>query len=414
MTLRVAIVIDDFFPASGGISRSVQVQLEELTKLGHEATLIAPDRHLTPPHGVHTIACPVLHADILQPHLSVLPPGERRARKITSGARFDVVHSQTERGAVVLAARLARLQDVPHVHTFHCNVAGTHATLPVHGVFGSVGYELLITRALALASRRPARFRASMPPRTAEPDNDNVFSRMDWRSLARIASHVDLVTSPARYMLDNIEAAVGQPIDGRVVPNASTGVADVGPGGPPRGGRDGVRFLSIGRLAREKRLDVVLRAFGQARLPGAELVIVGDGDQRARLEAMGVPGVRFLGAISDREVLARQYLEADALVLGSYRFDVQPMVFLEAAAARLPVLYCDDRLAGGLRPGTSHLVAPHVQALAVGMREMAEPAKLAGLREAYCGTEQGLHPAGMAKAYVEVYEEAIRMPRRHG
>lgn len=413
MSLRVAILIDDFFPASGGIGRSVQTQLEELSRMGHDVTLVAPDRHLHRPDGVRTIACPTLYKEGLPAHLSVLHPTERRARLISRQARFDVVHSQTERGALVLAARLARLQGIPHVHTFHTNIAGTHSTLPFAAAWGSLGYEVLITRALALGSKRPPRFGAALPPRTAEPDNNNLFSRMDWRSLGWVAAHADAVTSPARFMLDNIEAAVGQPIRGTVIPNATAEAIVDGAVKRP-GQRKGVRFLSIGRLAKEKRLDVVIRAFNRANIPDAELVIVGDGDQRARLEALAGPGVQFLGALPGRSAVAEQYLAADALVLGSYRFDVQPMVILEAGAAKLPVLYCDDRLTAGLSRQTSQLVAPDMQSLARGMQKLAEPGRLRRLRAGYDRVDVRLHPGDMAKAYVTVYEKARRLPKRHG
>ena len=413
MSLSVAILIDDFFPNSGGIGRSVQTQLEELSRMGHEVTLIAPDRHLQRPTGVRTIACPAIYKEGLPAHLCVLHPTERRARLISKQARFDVVHSQTERGALVLAARIARLQGIPHVHTFHTNIAGTHSTLPFAAAWGSLGYEVLVTRALGLGSKRPPRFASSFPPKTAEPDNNNFFSRMDWRSLGWIAAHADAVTSPAAYMLENIEAAVAQPIGGTVIPNASA-VTIVDGATQRREERHGIRFLSIGRLAKEKRLDVIIRAFNRARIPDAELVIVGDGDQRERLEALAGPGVRFLGGLSDRAAVAEQYLEADALVLGSYRFDVQPMVILEAGAAKLPVLYCDDRLTAGLSGQTSQLVAPDMQSLARGMQKLAEPGRLAELRAGYERVDVRLDPEDMAAAYVKVYEKARRLPERHG
>ena len=44
--MHVALLIDDFFPSSGGIGRSVETQIQELTDLGHWVSLIAPDRHL--------------------------------------------------------------------------------------------------------------------------------------------------------------------------------------------------------------------------------------------------------------------------------------------------------------------------------------------------------------------------------
>lgn len=414
MSLSVAILIDDFFPASGGIGRSVQTQVEELMRLGHEVTLIAPDRHLHRPSNVRTLACPTLfHVKGLPAHLSVLHHTERRARIISDQARFDIVHSQTDRGALVLAARIARLQGVPHVHTFHTNVAGTHSSLPFAAAWGSLGYELLITRFLAWGSRRPPRFQAWLPPKTAEPDNNNLFSRMDWRSLGWIAAHVDAVTSPAGYMLDNIEAAVGQAVGGTVIPNA-TGERIVDATARRRQQRPGTRFLSIGRLAKEKRLDVVIRAFLRAELPGAELLIIGDGDQRKALERIAGPGVRFLGGISDREALAQQYLDADALVLGSYRFDVQPMVILEAGAAQLPVLYCDDRLQAGLSPQTALCVRPDVQSLARGMQELATPGRVGQLRSGYERVDLQPKPEDMAARYVGVYERVRRRPEQDG
>ena len=39
--LRIALVTDDFYPASGGIGRSIQTQISELVSLGHEVTLLA-------------------------------------------------------------------------------------------------------------------------------------------------------------------------------------------------------------------------------------------------------------------------------------------------------------------------------------------------------------------------------------
>ena len=410
--LRVALVLDDFFPSSGGIARSVQAQIEALVALGHDVTLIAPRKHLRAPTVGRVLPWRSFHVDGLPAHLNVLVCGEGSARRVKG--RFDVVHSQTERGAVVLASRLARRHGVPHVHTFHANIAGTHATLPFQAMWGSLSYEFLVTRALAFASKRAPRFRPMLPPVTAEPDNNNYFSRLDWRSLAWIAAHVDEVTSPAQYMLDNIERAAGQPIGGFAIPNSCRGPLPV-PTGSDAPVHDGtVRFLSVGRLSKEKRLDVLVRAFRHARIPGAELVFVGDGDQRTRLEDLAGPGVTFRGTLHSRGEIAREYAAADALVLASYRFDVQPMVLLEAGLAGLPVLYCDERLTTGVSETSSMLVRPDVVSLAQGMRRMADPATRARLCANVAGTVEALTPETMARRYVEVYRLAIERGGRRG
>lgn len=409
--MRIGLLIDDFFPASGGIGRSMQTQLEELSAMGHEVTLIAPDRHLEKPRVGRVIECPTIYRDGLPAHLSVLHCTERRARLVSKVARFDVVHSQTDRGALVLAARLARLQGIPHVHTFHANIAGTHTVLPFSSFWGTLAYEILTTRALGMATRRDPRFTSGLPPTTTEIDGHNLFSRMDWRSFGWIAAHVDVVTSPAQYMLDNIERAVGGPIDGVAIPNAyNRPMRDaIAATQRRRGADDVVRFLSIGRLSAEKRLSVAIKAFKKANLPNAELVIVGDGDQRRALHALadGHPGIDFRGHLSDRAAIAYELANADALVLSSYRFDVQPMVIVEAALAGLPTIYCDDRLTTGLTASSSLLTEPDYRSLARGMATMADPLVRREYSRGTAELVELMSPATMAASYLKVYQDAI-------
>ncbi|WP_163628465.1 glycosyltransferase, partial [Morganella morganii] len=69
-------------------------------------------------------------------------------------------------------------------------------------------------------------------------------------------------------------------------------------------------FLFVGRVAVEKNLD----AFLALDLPGTK-VVVGDGPDRARLEALD-PAARFLGTRTGAE-LARLYAAADVFVFPS-------------------------------------------------------------------------------------------------
>ena len=54
-SLRIALILDDIYPASGGIGRSVQVQVNELVRLGHKVTLLAPRHYLEKPDNCETI-----------------------------------------------------------------------------------------------------------------------------------------------------------------------------------------------------------------------------------------------------------------------------------------------------------------------------------------------------------------------
>ncbi|HEV2544741.1 MAG TPA: glycosyltransferase family 1 protein [Methylobacterium sp.] len=88
-------------------------------------------------------------------------------------------------------------------------------------------------------------------------------------------------------------------------------------------------FLSVGRLAVEKNLA----AFLALDLPGSK-VVVGDGPDRARLQALA-PDAHFLGALTG-EALARVYAGADVFVFPSVT-DTFGIVLLEALASGLPV-----------------------------------------------------------------------------
>lgn len=60
-------------------------------------------------------------------------------------------------------------------------------------------------------------------------------------------------------------------------------------------------YLIVSRLIPYKRIDLAIKAFN--RLPNEKLLIVGDGRDRASLEAQARPNVQFLGRQSDERVL---------------------------------------------------------------------------------------------------------------
>jgi len=103
----------------------------------------------------------------------------------------------------------------------------------------------------------------------------------------------------------------------------------------------GARLLvNIGRLARSKRIDVLLRAMRRfADTPRPHLLLVGEGEQRAELgELAGQLGlgarVHFCGYRND---VGRLLATADVMVLSSEKEGL-PIVILEAMAARCPIV----------------------------------------------------------------------------
>lgn len=69
-------------------------------------------------------------------------------------------------------------------------------------------------------------------------------------------------------------------------------------------------FLMVGRMMKYKRMDLVIEAFNELKLP---LKIVGRGMELKNLKKIAGPTVEFMGRISDRE-LTKNYSEAQAFI----------------------------------------------------------------------------------------------------
>lgn len=102
-----------------------------------------------------------------------------------------------------------------------------------------------------------------------------------------------------------------------------------------------VVFLHVGRLAAEKGVDRIVRAFLRARdlLPAgaARLLIAGSGPEEGRLRALAGPDILFLGVLDRKRDLPRLYASADAFLFSSLT-ETLGLVVLEAMASGLPVI----------------------------------------------------------------------------
>jgi glycosyltransferase involved in cell wall biosynthesis len=171
-----------------------------------------------------------------------------------------------------------------------------------------------------------------------------------------------------------------------------------------------------GRLVPEKRVDVLLEAWRgvEARLPGANLVIVGDGVEAAALRRSAGPGVRFVGEADD----VLPFLQAaDVFALPSDT-EGSSNALLEAMAAGLPVVATRVGAATEVvAEGAGRLVAPgDAVSLASALEAiLTDPARarLGAAGRARVVSDYAL--AGVADRLVRLYREvapraAVREP----
>jgi len=142
---------------------------------------------------------------------------------------------------------------------------------------------------------------------------------------------------------------------------------DVHTGGRP------VRLLFVGRLTRQKNVPRLLTAMTLVRT-AVELVIVGDGEDRADVEAqvaaLGLTQVRLVGVQVGRE-LAAWHRWADVFVLTSDVEGGLPLVVLEAMAGGLPVVATDVPGVSDTFGDAGVLAAPDPRSVAEAVDQLA-------------------------------------------
>lgn len=298
--MNVLALVTDGFGGHGGIARYNQDLLAALSASDKvERILVLPRR--APPHHVH-LPANVHQAPAVGGRLGYAASAARAARR---QGPFDLLfcgHLYMSPLAAGLAARM-RIPLWLQVH-------GVDAwTPPGPLIRRAVGRAALITSVSRYTRRRFLTW-ADLPPERV-------------RILPNTVSPAIAPGPPSTDLAQSLEVA------GRKV------------------------LLTVSRLdAREryKGVDRVLAVLPRvlARHPGCVYVVVGDGDDRARLselaESLGLaPSVRFVGQASDR-TLADYYRLANVFVMPSTG-EGFGIVFLEAAAAGVP-------LVGGNRDGS--------------------------------------------------------------
>jgi glycosyltransferase involved in cell wall biosynthesis len=195
---------------------------------------------------------------------------------------------------------------------------------------------------------------------------------------------------------------------------------------PPAGAREQARAglgldtaplaVCVGRLHRQKRQHALLDIWPQVReaVPGARLALVGDGPDRAALEARAVEGVSFAGAVDD----VREWLLAASLVVQPSKWEAGvPLSVMEALACGRGVVATD---APGLRdigrdlPGTPVVPVDDEVGLRDAIAErLANPDRAdregaAGRAFAEARDDLGRQMAGIRGLYEEIVEGRSR------
>ncbi|AZA12204.1 glycosyltransferase family 4 protein [Corynebacterium gerontici] len=287
--MRVAIIAESFLPYVNGVSNSVIRIAEYAQRHGHECFIIAPGKRgdVTAFRGIQVIRVP----EIRVPRINSLPvgfPNPLLMRQLRA-FRPDVVHLASPFVLGVIGAWASRRLKVPSVAVFQTDIAG---------------FSL--------------RYRLSWLYRAA------------WRWIGTLHNACSLTLAPSSVAQ---QALVDANVRDLKLWGRGVDVTLFHPSKRTRPHDDQrIRVGYVGRLAAEKSVHRLAVLDGQ---PDVELVIVGDGPERARLER-AMPNATFLGALYG-EALARELANFDVFV-HTGEFETFCQTIQEAHASAVPTI----------------------------------------------------------------------------
>jgi glycosyltransferase involved in cell wall biosynthesis len=211
---------------------------------------------------------------------------------------------------------------------------------------GTMGLTALLAARL-LGLRTAGIYHTDFPEYVRYLTEDDDLADMTWKYMRWFYEQCDTIFVPTESYRKHLICHEFEPVKIKVMARGvDTQLFHPGKRDPAFYDRYGLsnsfKFLFVGRLSREKNLNLLVDAFDRVLQAGrqASLIFVGDGPYREelQLQCAGRPIV-FTGFLAGEE-LATAYASGDAMVFPSAT-DTFGNVVLEAQASGLPVIVAD-------------------------------------------------------------------------
>jgi glycosyltransferase involved in cell wall biosynthesis len=378
-SLRISVVTETFPPEVNGVALTVERLVRGLQARNHELQVIRPRQAAGDRPGPEPGFEQVLLRGLpipRYPHLRMGLPAKKTLLQMWSLHRPDVVHIATEGPLGWSALQAARKLKLPISSDFRTNF---------HAYSRHYGAAWLSKPIAAYLRKFHNSAHCTMVP---TPELQAELAAMGFERLLVVARGVDTQRFHPGHRSEALRASWGAAPDDCVV-------------------------LSVGRLAAEKNLGLLARAFEGMRQvnPRAKLVVVGDGPEREALQAM-CPQALLVGARRDAD-LATHYASADVFLFPSLT-ETYGNVTPEALASGLAVLAFDCAAAAELiRHGHNGLLAPVGDADAFVRRAQdlaAQPALVRTLRQ---GARASIQTLDWAQIVAQVEAIWLRLLQAH-
>ena len=382
--MRIGILTESYEPITNGVAVSVRTLIDELRARHHHVIAIAP--HF--PDHIDSSAFVLRVPSVLTTLNAEYPfpyPWFPRLKRDIRRLNLDILHSQSPFFMGILAMRMSRRYGIPHVSTYH-----TLYEQYIHYVFFMPG---LVTQRL-----------------------------IDWW-LPRFYNDCACAIVPSRVAEQNLRR-YGVTCRVEVIP---TGIPIPAPESTDETTTREIRerwripvtsslLLYVGRLAREKNVELILDSFEEiaSEFPDARLLIVGGGPHAETLKSRAQSAesrerIHFAGP-TPRHELDSIYAAADVLVFGSAT-ETQGLVVAEARAAGTPAIVVDQ---GGALETVTHgedglVVRANQGEFADAIRKLLKYDNVRrGMRAACLRNAHRYTPSAMADRVIEVYNSLVQ------
>jgi glycosyltransferase involved in cell wall biosynthesis len=314
--MRVLIASDTYYPHVNGASYFTQRLAQALAEAGHDVAVVSPGPEFIStkkPHGkvIHygVRSFPFIFVPRFRFVVPIISGISGQVRRAILEFKPDIVHIQMHFPISRMALREARKRGIPVVATNHF--------MPEN-----------LTHYLHL-------------PHTVT----EIIDKLAWADAARIFRKAHAVSAPTRTAADIMQPQLNQEM---LAISNGIDLKRFNPANDSEPARATYNLpakpilLFVGRLDKEKNVDVVLRAVAEARAKtDFHFVAAGHGAEETNLRALAqelgiAEHVTFTGFVAD-ELLSSLYAASDCFV-NAGTAELQCIVAMEAMATGLPIL----------------------------------------------------------------------------
>jgi glycosyltransferase involved in cell wall biosynthesis len=393
--MRIGIFSDVFYPELSGISDSITMVAPALAALGHEIHFFVPrygrkefaianaafgkEINLGPNVFIHRLFSIPLPTPASPQARAVIPTGLRWIWM--KRYRLDVIHANVFFGTGIEALIASRVLAIPLVGTNHTMIDEFIRNMPLQKILTPVilGYDTWYYNRCQFVSGPSRSILTSMVTRGFTARHEAISNPVDVSGFAPVSLE------------------------------RKKKLKDVFHFGSPA-------IILGGRLAPEKKIDVIFRAFPAVlkKFPRATLGIAGDGSMRQPLEKLAAAlriadSVHFVGSLN-HHTLAHFYNAGDVFVIASTS-ETQSLMLMQALACHVPAVGVD---AGAL---PEYILPDNGMIVAAGDSEALADALITVIKRVHewemlhpraFRVVQSCAPRHIAKKWESVYDDVIR------